>query len=174
MPITVAEYIQRMPLFPQHFVEHRPLPNHVHAQNYLLDTLFKTLNFDYVFNVNLDDFYDRRRFELQLSMIQQGYDIVSSDFQHVHEGPQGYDVFGVKFFAHTYSVGEELARDHNVIGHSSVCYSKKFWNTWSPYPDHIPREDLDLWQKASKEGAIIGVCPELLMFYRRHKNAICQ
>jgi len=173
-PTTVADYIGRTPMFPLHMRDHRPLKNHVHAQNYLLDTLFKVLNFEYVFNVNLDDFYDRRRIELQLSMIEKGYDIVAADFQHVEEGPNGYDVFGYKFPASSYSVGEELMRDHNVVGHSSVCYSKKFWLTFSPYPDTIPHEDLDLWKRSVKAGAIIGIYPETLMYYRRHSQQICK
>jgi len=173
-PVKVSEYIERLPLFTLHMYEHRPLLNHVHAQNYLLDTLFKVLDFDYVFNVNLDDFYDRRRIEYQLSMIERGYDLVASNFQHVEEGPNGYDVFGYSFPAANYSVGEELLRGHNVVGHSSVCYSKKFWLTFGNYSDSIPIEDLLLWQKAVKDGAIIGIYPEVLMYYRRHPQQICK
>lgn len=171
---TVKDYIERIPEFPVYLFDHVPLPNHVHAQNHLLDTLFKTLEFDYVFNVNLDDFYDRRRFQLQLELIQSGYDLVAADFQHVEEGPGGYDVFGYKFPASRYSIGEELQRNHNVIGHSSVCYSKKFWLTFGNYSDSIPKEDLLLWQKAVRSGAIIGIYPEVLMYYRRHSQQICK
>jgi len=172
--ITLAEYLQRSPEFLVHVVDHKPLPNHVHAQNYLLDMLFKTLDFDYVFNVNLDDYYDRRRFELQLEMIERGYDFVAANFQHTEEGPNGYDVVGFKFEASKYSIGEELLRGHNIVGHSSVCYSKNFWLTYGPYPDTIPHEDLDLWQRAANTGAVIGIHPEILLYYRRHRNQICK
>jgi len=172
--VTVADHIERVPEFPNYKFHSLPLPNHVHAQNSLLDACFKHNDYDYVFNINVDDYYDRRRFECQLTMIEQGYDLVASNFQHVEEGPNGYDVVGYTFPASKYSVGEELMRDHNVIGHSSVCYSRNFWLTYGPYPDSIPTEDLLLWKLAVSRGAVIGIYPEVLMYYRRHNQQICK
>ena len=40
----------------------------MHAQNFLLNKAFKDMDYDVVFNVNLDDFYSPHRFEIQLEV----------------------------------------------------------------------------------------------------------
>ena len=51
----------------QHTFLRVPLQDHAYAMNYLLDLVFSDeRRFQVVFNVNLDDYYDTRRFQKQV------------------------------------------------------------------------------------------------------------
>jgi len=71
------------------------------------------------------------------------------------------------------NVDKEFAKDHNIICHPAVCYTRSFWEHFGPYdPTTIPREDLLLWKKARKKGAKFGITPQILCCYRIHPNQI--
>lgn len=141
------------------------LKNHAVAHNYLLDKVFG-LGYDIAMNVNLDDFYDVKRFELQVAKIKEGYELVSSNFYVIDERE---NVVKTNVF-HNLNFFEEAEKGHNIIAHPSCCYSKKFWDNCTKLIDtEIPRDDFELWKRTFIKGENkFCILPEFLLYYRVH------
>ena len=150
----------------KHFYS-QALPNHAFAANFILDKVFEG-DYDLAFNVHLDDYYAKNRFELQVKAIQQGVDIVSSDFCYIQE-KEGEDVVThhLNILRHG-DIQQNLNRNHNMIAHPVVCFSRKFWKGNNRYQDELPMEDMKLWQRSIKKGYKFQILPEELLFYRIH------
>lgn len=145
--------------------------NHAEAMNRIIDLAFED-GCDYVFNTNLDDFYDLRRFEIQVSKLESGFDLVSSDFCYIEEIEGRDEVTLTKNIKRFGDIQENLEKSHNVIAHPSVAYSKKFWEDNRYIPEEIPREDMLLWIRAIQKGFKLYICDEVLLNYRLHQNQI--
>jgi len=147
--------------------------NHAEAMNFVLDKAFND-GCNFIFNTNLDDYYSLNRIEKQLEYLTTGYDIVSSDFCYIQEISDDNDA--VTFHKNIRQFGPvslNLERNHNVIAHPSVAYSRKFWDDGNKYnPDEIPREDLLLWKRSISNGGKFIIHPDVLLFYRLHQNQI--
>ena len=150
------------------------LLNHVWAQNFLLNKAFKEDGMDFVFNVNLDDYYAPTRFGTELTWLHNGYDLVSSNFVYIEEDDQNEDRTTLILLVSLKDIKKHLMLGDNPICHPGVAYSKAFWLTHGPYPDAIPREDLLLWQMAINAGANFCIVPQILVYYRRHPNQVCK
>ena len=108
------------------------LPTYADAMNKLLDIAF-CHDLEYVFNVNIDDYYAPNRFERQLELLEGGAHLVSTFFEFVNE----YGTISV--IAPRGPIKEELDSGNNVICHPSVAYSKTFWENCSRYdPAEVP------------------------------------
>lgn len=155
-------------IFPSAYFISYPYPTFVHAMNYLLDLLFKNpaYNYDCVFNTNADDYYAIDRVEKQLIYIEQGYDIVSSNFFLVKQ-----DIITENTQLHNLNLRGELNNQHNIIGHPSVVYSKNFWKTNRYNDQEIPREDLKLWQRSIMKNRFI-ILPDYLLFHRVYNSSV--
>ena len=154
------------------------LSNYAEAMNFILDKAFED-GCDYVFNTNLDDYYDSSRVTSQLEMmINEDYDILSSDFCYIEEQIHNQIVTDeIKFFIdiHRYgSIKENLRISHNVIAHPAVCYSKKFWMDLNNKYDitKVPEEDMDLWIRSIERGYKFGIHKNVLLYYRIHGNQV--
>lgn len=155
----------------QHVLLFKPFDNHIEAMNYLLDYLFKHHHYDIIFNTNLDDSYHQERFVKQINAVASGYDLVSSNFMHFKEdGPQTKLVHMLKF--DDLNIKDELSRDHNVLCHPVIAYTKNFWSTAGPYENKLQVEDLLLWKKALNLNLKITVLPEFLCYYLIHPQQI--
>lgn len=141
------------------------LKNHAVAHNYLLDKVF-SLGYDIAFNTNVDDHCDPKRFELQVAKINEGYELVSSNFYVIDENE---NVIKTNVF-HNLDFFEEAERNHNILAHPVVAYSKKFWDNCTKLIDtEIPRDDFELWKRTFKKGENkFCILPELLLYYRVH------
>jgi hypothetical protein len=145
--------------------------NHADAMNFIITKAFED-GCDYVFNTNMDDFYSKDRISKQIKVLEQGYDIVSSDFCYVEE-INGEDV--ITFYKRIKSFGgieENIERGHNIIAHPCVAYSKKFWDVNRYVAQQIPREDLLLWSRGLNSGFKFFICDDVLLNYRLHGNQI--
>jgi hypothetical protein len=149
------------------------MSNHAEAMNFILDKAFLD-ECNFVFNTNLDDYYDLCRIEKQLEYLKVGYDIVSSDFCYIQENAENNDT--VTFHKNIRQFGPvslNLEVDHNVIAHPAVAYSRKFWMDGNRYNQgEIPREDLLLWKRSLSNGSKFIIHPDELLFYRLHQNQI--
>jgi hypothetical protein len=73
---------------------------------------------------------------------------------------------------------KRLNKDKNVINHSGVCFSRKFWSLFDSnnnllrYRDDKPYEDLSLWKRVINSGHKITIINENLITYRIHSNQI--
>lgn len=143
------------------------MDNHIHAMNFLLDEAFKEC--DVVFNVNLDDYYDPKRFELQLEAIKEGYDLVSSNFQLIKEDleNENEDKLLTRMVFHDWDIKAEQDKNHNILAHPVICYTKGFWERNKPYnTDELGFEDFSMWKKAVANGEKIKILEDILLYYR--------
>lgn len=141
------------------------LKNHAVAHNYLLDKVF-SLGYDIAFNTNVDDNYDVKRFELQIAKINEGYELVSSNFYVIDESE---NVVKTNVF-HNLNFFEEAEKNHNIIAHPCTAYSKKFWDNCTKLIDtEIPKDDFELWKRTFIKGENkFCILPEFLLYYRVH------
>lgn len=154
------------------------MTNYAEAMNFIISEAFAN-GCEFVFNTNIDDYYRPDRIEKQLYLIESGnYDVVSSDFCYIKEkeDPNGDYTDEVFLFMNIYKKPEDiihhLRKDSNVIAHPSVCYSKKFWSSNKYDPTKTPQEDLDLWKKSIEKGHRFAIHPDILLYYRIHKNQV--
>lgn len=141
--------------------------NHAEAHNYLLDGAFSE-GYDCAFNVNIDDYYASNRLEVQLKYIEQGYDVVSSNFYRFW--PDG-TVLPLKF--DHLNPALEARCGHNIIAHPVCCYSRNYWlNCGGLNPAEIPQDDFELWKRSYARGFKFVIAPEFLLWHRVHDNNV--
>lgn len=150
--------------------EPRSFPTFIDALNYLLLKCF-ALEYKYIANTNVDDIFSANRIEKQVPFIDSGFDIVSSNFFRVYEG-LNYGRSGVHYFDQC-NIKDELSRDHNVVGHPGVMYSRHFIEHNRYIPEEQPTEDLKLWQRTI-DNFKFKILPETLFTHRVHDNAVCR
>lgn len=146
--------------------ESKEFPTFVYALNYLLES-FRN-DYDCIFNTNCDDTYALDRIEKQLLYIEQGYDIVSSNFSLVED-----DKIIKTHSFEKLDIALELSNNHNCICHPVVAYSKNFLMNNRYVPEQIPLEDLMLWQRTVKKFNFI-ILPDVLCYHRLHEQSVCQ
>ncbi|MBI2568170.1 MAG: hypothetical protein HYV63_14165 [Candidatus Schekmanbacteria bacterium] len=167
-----------------HRAWHRPLCNHAQAMNWLLDAAFGTYEYDYVFNINVDDYYAPTRFARQLAVMRRDkLHMTSTNVILVREAR----IAGVTFDLPlgrlnlaregrtTREISAALQRRRTVIAHPSVCYARSFWRAHPDlcYGDEIPYEDCNLWLRALRHEEIrMAVLPDYLLYYRRHARQV--
>jgi hypothetical protein len=139
------------------------MATHAHAHNFLIDEIFNA-GYDCAFNVNVDDWYATNRFELQLPWIDNGFDVISSNFYRVNED----ETMRQSFYFDLRNIKKEAAKDHNILAHPVLCYSKNFGlNAGKLIPEEIPVDDFNLWKKSYDKFKFI-ILPEFLLFQRVH------
>lgn len=145
----------------------KQFPSFVYALNYLLDCLF-FMGYDCVANSNIDDTFSLDRLEKQLPYIEQGFDIVSSNFSLTKDNE----------VVHRHSFEKmdlplELSNNNNLICHPAVIYSANFWKNNRYNPEQLPLEDLMLWQRTVNKYKFF-IHPDILLYHRLHGNSVCQ
>lgn len=146
---------------------HSPMPNHVFAENSAIQIAYND-GFDYFFIVNLDDLYTPRRIEKQLEALNNGYDLISSDFIRFWE-----DDRQETFKMSKLNFGAESQKDHNIIAHPVVAFNRKFWETCRFFDvNAIPKEDFDMWKKAAIKNMKFFIVPEVLLYHRVHSQNV--
>ena len=167
------------------FYFQKEMKDHSYALNFLLNKVFLENNYDYCFNINIDDYYDLTRFENQIKIIKKlNYDAVSSQMIYINE--KNKEIKKIKHLAYTFNKKENMEKqiikeqkfirknfiqNHNIIAHPCVCYTKRFWELVGPYPNKVPREDLILFKRAALNNNIkIHVSKKFLLYYRIHNS----
>ena len=154
--------------------------NHIEAMNYLLTKAFDEFNYDYVFNVNIDDVYDTRRVEYQLrKMLCDGYDIVGSNYIIFKSHNQNIVQKQIKILQDSaYGIDEQSVikiqsgRKKCIVPLSSICFSKKSWKAIQKI-DMIPTlESLLMFKKLFRKNMKVHICKEFLLKYRMHDNQV--
>ena len=152
------------------FFEHK-LNNHAEAMNFLFEECLKN-KIDIAVNNNIDDVSDVLRYEKQVELVKSGYDIVSSNFEYLNEDlHNSLQLNGKKMIMNNLIISQELQKEHNVICHPSVCYSRKFIENNKYIPGEIPKEDLRLWQRTINNYKFY-ICEEIFIKYRIHSSQI--
>lgn len=145
--------------------------NYAEAMNFIITKAFND-GCDYVFNTNLDDFYDKSRIEKQIKLLDYGFDVVSSDFCYIK------DIEDEDVIIHHMNIKKHgdikfnLLKNHNVIAHPCVAVNKNFWDNNKYDTSKVPEEDLHLWKNTIKNGFKFFIHDEELLFYRIHENQV--
>jgi hypothetical protein len=141
------------------------LENYAAAMNYVYEWIFEAC--DIAVNVNIDDFYDKKRIELLLKQIEKGADIASSNYHIV-------DIKDRITWSMDYSntdIYESLKNGINPVSNPAHIMSKKVFDSGLRFdPSLVPAEDMFFWKKAIEAGFKIVICPEYLHYYRQHNN----
>lgn len=144
-------------------------PTHAHAHNFILDEVFKN-GYSYAFNSNVDDCYPEDRIERQLPYCKQGKDIICANHSEI-DGDNKVTNHDIAF--HKMAVNLEMAKNHNIISHPTVVYSKHFWTKCPKLdPALIPADDMALWKWALFNGFQFTIVPYNLCWHRIHPNSV--
>ncbi len=148
------------------------LENYADAMNFIISKAFDD-GCDYIFNTNLDDYYKNTRFERQLIHLNNGYDVVSSDFCYIQENNNGNDIvthhMNIKKHG---TIESNLMRNHNVIAHPCVVMNRNFWSNNRYDITKTPAEDMFMWQEGIRKGYKFYIDDEELLFYRIHNYQV--
>jgi hypothetical protein len=174
----------------KHYFYNVDLKTHTDAMTFLLNIGFNDLEYDIIYNTNLDDYYDETRFYKQYKCIMDGYYLCSSLWHYVKEknnvDEKGLiftkELLGLNTCNNNYidfnEIKYQLSMDHNVINHSGVCFTKKIWTSYDinwnllRYRDDKPFEDLTFWNRIVNVNIPITIIDEDLIYYRIHDNQI--
>ncbi len=148
------------------------MKNHIEAMNFLINEA-KRLEYDIILHTNVDDFYNPSRFIQQFNKLNQGYDLVSSNFCYIQEKNEedkwikDFNLMSKK------DINFELFRRNNIIAHSCIATKISFWENLQYNEALIGYEDLDLWQRALKTKKFF-ILQDCLLHYRIHEKQITQ
>jgi hypothetical protein len=187
----------------EHFFYKKNYVNHTEATMYLLEKCFELNNYDLVFNTNVDDYYNLKRFDEQRDDILCGNIINSTLWTYIKENENendkilttGHNKFLYKNGFYWYQseniedgdysneiqysvIKENLLKNNNVINHSGVCFTKKFWSSYDKfgnllrYRNDKPFEDISLWIRTVSNNLPVSVVNSNLIYYRIHDNQI--
>tara|TARA_B110000208_G_scaffold873_1_gene1082 strand:- start:85 stop:1107 length:1023 start_codon:yes stop_codon:yes gene_type:complete len=171
---------------------------HIEAMVFLLKKCFDEYNYDYVFNTNLDDYYDTKRFKYQIENLKRSNSVINSSMWCNIQDNKFKDIylFNKKFRWYNYQdkyMNDKFHKQNinidiikfflfkikkNVINHSGVCFTKNFWNAKDNfnnkinYRNNIPFEDYSLWERLLKSNYNISIVNKNLIYYRLHNNQI--
>tara|TARA_B110001454_G_scaffold218932_1_gene248650 strand:- start:10176 stop:10895 length:720 start_codon:yes stop_codon:yes gene_type:complete len=152
----------------------KKMENNIEAENYIFNYAFNKLNYDVCININIDDIYNNKRFELQMKKIEEGYDIVSSNykiFQNYEGEKYEREMKIVTNFEDKYEERLfycKMIIDKKVtIPFSCFTFTKKAWNLVKKvmYP-----ESLYLCQKILSKEVKIHTCDQILLYHRIHSK----
>lgn len=152
----------------------KKMKNNIEAENYIFNYAFNKLNYDVCININIDDIYNNKRFELQIKKIEEGYDIVSSNykiFQNYEGEKYEREMKIVTNFKDEYEERLfycKMIIDKKVtIPFSCFTFTKKAWNLVKKiiYP-----ESLYLCQKILSKDVKIHTCDKILLYHRIHSK----
>jgi len=148
--------------------------DNIESENYVFNYIFNKLNYDICININIDDIYNNDRFMLQMRKIEEGYDIVSSDYKifQNHEGEKHErEVKISKEFKNEYDERlfyTKMITDRRVIiPFSCFTFNKKSWNLIEKvvYP-----EQLYLCKNILSKKIRIHTCNKYLLHHRIHNK----
>ena len=154
--------------------------NHIEAMNFLLKKAFNEMNYDVIYNINLDDIYDKRRFEFQLrKIIIDGYDLIGSNYEIFQITDKNEVSRSIKIVPEFEDIIDEqiyLKIKNNqkkcLIQLSSMCFSKESWKIIEKI-DMLPTlESLLICKKLLNKDKKIHICKEKLLRYRIHSQQV--
>ena len=179
---------------------------HTEAMIFLLNKIFNENNYDIVFNTNLDDYYDEYRFIYQLNDIIENNSYINStlwtyitqnknlEIDEIYDTQKNTFVYKNKQFLwekinnfnneenneiiNYEDIKMNLINKHNVLNHSGICFTKKFWNSYDKYGNKLryrddkPYEDISLWIRCVENNIKVSLVNKSLIYYRIHKAQI--
>ena len=154
--------------------QHKFLKNPNNALNYLLNKCFNELNYNIIFNINLDDYYDINRFAIQLQkIIYEQYDIVFSNYYQIKNNlinyvkPSFKDNHEDRTDEQTY-YKIKIQQNKLKFNLSSMAITKNAWNKIKEIKYIPTMESLLLLKECYKHKLEIHNCIEPLMYHRIH------
>lgn len=138
--------------------------NHADAMNTIYGKAIED-GCDVIFNTNVDDFYHKDRIKFQKIMLTK-YDIVSSNYQQVHNGKLGRIA---NLHLHTI---DALFENLNVVSNPCHAMRRRVFEKLQFDGSLIPYEDLEYWKQCVQAGFSIRILPDILHYYRVYSTQI--
>lgn len=138
--------------------------DHSIAQRFLLKYC---MNYDIIFNSNIDDFYHEDRFKLQYDYLTNNLNVgvVSSNFYYVNED----DTIINKMELSKKDIDEEFRKGNNIICNPSVAIRNFIVKDYGlNYKDEVPVEDFNFFIRVRNAKIPIHILDDYLVYYRRH------
>ena len=184
--VSIIKHFKKL-LDKKHYFYKETLKDHSYAVNYILDKVFIDHEYDFCFNIHIDDIFHKDRFNHQLKYLKKlNYDMISSNMIYIDESSK--EIKNINHLAYTFKKGQsfksqipaeqeyirnELKKDHNIIANPCVCFNRRFWKLMGPYPNTVPIEDLDMYKKAALSGKInIHITKRPYLYYRIHGTQV--
>ena len=181
---------------------------HTEAMMFLLNKCFNENNYDIIFNTNLDDYYNHKRFIYQIYEVNNNNSLLNSTMWTYIKQKSDFEEFDIIYDeedknkiiydnnfrwindsnieSYEYSnniidkniIKNNMLSYNNLINHSGVCFTKKFWNSKDKYNNKLkyrndkPYEDLGLWYRAFDNNINITIVNQNLIYYRLHNSQI--
>ena len=158
---------------------------HTEAMMFLLNKCFNENNYDIIFNTNLDDYYNNKRFIYQIYEVNKNNSILNSslwtcikqknEYEEIDINDHEKNILG---YIDNNILKNEMLLLNNLINHSGVCFTQKFWNLKDKYNNKLkyrndkPYEDLSLWYRAFENNINITIINQNLIYYRIHNSQI--
>jgi len=151
--------------------------NNFQCQNYIFEKIFKKLDYDVCINTNIDDIYDKTRFEKQMNKIKEGCDLVTSNYTIFQEYDnnkyeRNIDILNGKKLENDYDKRlffTKLVLEKKVnYPFSSTLFTKKCWNESNKKIEYP--ENLYLSKSILKNKIKIDICTDFLLKHRIHHN----
>lgn len=119
---------------------------------------------DVIARMDADDISMPSRFEKQIKVLENGYDVVGSHLLSIDEK-------GRKIKLRKYKKNiNEVIKIESPLGHPSTMYSKKSYESVGGYDESLnPADDYDLWLRLHLKGFKITNVTKPLLKYRLHE-----
>jgi glycosyltransferase involved in cell wall biosynthesis len=121
----------------------------------------------WVARADADDFNMPERFELQLSLVNKGFDLIGSAIKEVEESG---DFVGVRAPPCIQKDIENFSRYRNPFNHMTVFFRTSLAIECGGYPNIYLKEDYALWVLMIKRGARTANSPETLVSATAGRN----
>lgn len=128
-------------------------------------------NYDVVARMDADDISEPQRFQVQLSLIAQGYELVGSGLHEFYETTDGVELGIERVPPSTPDEIRRYARFHDPFNHPTVVYTKRAVERAGGYQPLGTMEDYWLFARMLAAGVPAINTPEALVRYRISSGA---
>jgi len=127
---------------------------------------------DYIICLDADDTIDPTYAEKCMNKMQEGYDIVCSQWLEYQDDENS----NLPDYIRTIDTSH-LAYDDFKVANRIICasmFKKEYWGKIGGFDENMKfgYEDFSAWRQMTKIGAKVGVVPEVLFFYRKHGKSM--
>ena len=146
-----------------------PIVSHSKGLGNALNVGLKSCNYEFIVRVDSDDINFPERFEENIKLLEQGYDLISSYIQEFNENQKGK----IRKVPLTNIEIRSYCKYRSPFNHMAVAYRKKIVLNAGGYSSNFPfREDYHLWIKIIKLTSKVCNLPKVLVHARFNENSV--
>lgn len=116
-----------------------------------------------------DDISYPKRFEKELEVINNGFDLVCTRYEYIDEND---DLLNKESDYYSSNAIQKILPHANIIHHPTVMFKRKIFETVNGYRNFPCSQDYDLWLRMLENNSKIYMIDEVLLKYRVRCNSI--